>query len=88
MKRSTNFEGDLSIHYAFFLMMLTVIFSLPRAICAQTPSNASGTFAAPNGADLARGDSCYTITSGTDDNVSCRRLNRGVTPCKANEPLN
>jgi hypothetical protein len=53
MKRSTNFEGDFSIHYAFFLMMLTVIFSLPRAICAQTPSNASGTFAAPNGADLA-----------------------------------
>jgi sugar lactone lactonase YvrE len=36
MKRSSNFEGDLSIHYAFLLMMLTVVFSLLQASGAQT----------------------------------------------------
>src|SRR5258707_6739333 len=66
MKRSSNFEGNLSIHYAFLLMMLTVVGCLPQAIGAQTASGASGTFAAANGTDLAIGDSCYTITSGID----------------------
>jgi hypothetical protein len=66
MKQSTNFEGDLSIHYAFLLVMLTAVFSFPQAGGAQAASGVSGTFAAPHGTDLALGDSCYTITTGTD----------------------
>lgn len=66
MKQLTHNAGNLLISFAFLLTTLHVVFLLPEVSCAQTSSDASGTFAAPNGADLALGDSCYTITAGTE----------------------
>jgi hypothetical protein len=66
MKQSTNYGSNLLNRFFFLVLTFNVVFSFPQASCAQTASNALGTLAAPNGTDLALGDSCYTITTGTD----------------------
>ena len=63
MKQSTNYDGNLLNRFAFLLLTLHVFFFFPQTSCGQTSSDASGTFAAPNGSKLALGDSCYTITT-------------------------
>jgi len=66
MKQTTTYASNLLNNFAFLLLTLHLVFFSPQASCAQTASDASGTFVAPNGTDLALGDSCYTITAGTD----------------------
>jgi len=61
MKQSTNYGSNLLNRFFFLVLTFNVVFSFPQASCAQTASNALGTLAAPNGTDLALGDSCYTI---------------------------
>jgi hypothetical protein len=66
VKQSSNFEQILSIRCALLLLISAMISSFPRTCAAQAASDGSGTFAVPNGADLALGDFCYTITAGAD----------------------
>jgi hypothetical protein len=66
MKRSTDDDRNFLNRFVFLLLTVNAVFTISQPSSAQTPSNASGTFAAPNGADLALGESCYTITTRTD----------------------
>ena len=66
MKHSTDDHRKFLKRSVFLLLTVNAAFVFPQTIYAQTAANPLGIFAAPNGATLALGDSCYTITTGTD----------------------
>jgi hypothetical protein len=66
MKHSTNLNSKPLNRFALLFLTVSVVFTFGQRGWAQATSYASGIFAAPNGADLALGNSCYTITTVTD----------------------
>jgi hypothetical protein len=66
MKHSTYDHSNFLNRLVFLLLTVNAAIIIPQTSCAQTAPNPSGVFAAPDGATLALGDSCYTITSRTD----------------------